>query len=155
MIAIDPTESQQRALNVLQRVAAGSSMICGMFLIYSVLRSQYYRRRIFHRIMMGCAIAVVLIACLDFWGSAAVPQEGRPGAPDHLIIGARGNTTTCTIQGYLTYVSAFAVPFYYISLSLLSLMAIRSNFKVQKYIWIEKYIHVAVYVVPLGTLRTC
>ena len=151
MLVIDITESQERALDVTERIASAISMFSGMFIISTVIRSPYYRQRIYHRIMMGCAVAVMITACLQMWGAAASPREGQPGAADHTIFGARGNTTTCSIQGFLIYVSSFAVPLYYISLSLLSLMAFRSKFKVQELIWIEKWIHIAVYAVPLSS----
>ena len=204
-VNITITVSQQIALNIIQRVAAICSMGCSVYLITSVLRSKYYRSRIYHRIMVGCAINIVLICCVDLWGSLAVPSSygihymnddvdsnnggdsvvdsatntsmdtyyddynDNPAQYDgetvtsttnnnhhnqqqstlHYVVGARGNITTCNIQGFLYVALSFQIPFYYISLSLLSLMAIRSKFQLVKYMWIEKYIHIAVHVLPI------
>jgi len=98
----------------------------------------------YHRIMLGCAINIMILNANRMWGSAAVP-EGTPG-----FIGARGTTETCTAQGFLSTLG-FVVPSYYVALSVLCFLAVRNKFKVEKYQWIEKYIHVGAYVLPLST----
>jgi hypothetical protein len=79
-----------------------------------------------------------------FWGTAAVPA-GTPG-----VFGAKGTTATCSAKGFLNQVG-FAVPSYYCALSLYSFVAVRNNFNLEKYIWIERWIHIGVYVYPVAS----
>ena len=138
-------ENEQHLLNVLPRVAASISICCSSCIIYTVLSSEFYRRRIYHRIMMGCSVNIILLNIVQIWGPAAVPKD-TPG-----VCGAQGTIMTCSMQGFLYQLLMFVVPFYYVALSFLSLAAIVSKFETQRYRWIEKWIHIAVHVFPLAS----
>ena len=147
---------QQRILNTCERIGACISILCSLWIIVTVSCSKYYKCRIYHRIMMCCSINIILLNITHLWGSAAIPKNYQSPYVDeygnqHIIAGARGNITTCTVEGILDYISQFAVPFYYVALSLLSLAAVVYRFNLKDYMWIEKYIHVSVYAVPLGS----
>ena len=147
MVDLGLSESHQRVLNLCERIGASISILCSLYLVKTVLSSQYYRCRIYHRIMMGCAVNIILMGIVILWGSAAVPKDFA----GHHVVGASGNRTTCTIQGFLDLFLQFAVPFYYVALSLLSLLAMHTKFEIKRYLWIEKWIHAAVYVLPLSS----
>jgi hypothetical protein len=94
--------------------------------------------------MLGTALNVMALNTWQFWGTAAVPA-GTPG-----VHGAKGTTTTCSAQGFLNQLG-YVVPSYYCALSLYSFVAIRNNFDLGKYIWIERWIHIGVYVYPVAS----
>jgi hypothetical protein len=126
----------------LPKVAAAISFISSLYIVVTVLRNRHYRSRVYHRLMLGLAINMTWLAPWQFWGTSAVP-EGTPG-----VYGARGTTATCSAQGFMSQFG-FSVPFYYIAMSLYFYQAVRNNFEISKYTWIEKWIHVGVYVFPL------
>lgn len=71
------------------------------------------------------------------------------GTPD--VDGAHGNSTTCTIQGFLFQIT-MTIPFYYVFLSCYSwAVIVQGTFDPARYEWIEKYIHVGVHIFPLGS----
>ena len=80
--------------------------------------------------------------------SFAVP-EGTPG-----YLAATGTIQTCTASGFLFLLTAVAIPIYYSSLSLHAFVAIKNNFQEQQYRWIEKYIHLVAWLVPLAFATT-
>ena len=143
-IDIDLTYEQQRWLNILPRVGAGISLCCSFYLVITVVSNPYYRKRIYHRIMAACALNIVVLNATSLWGSAAVPYDSG-------LLGARGNTATCSAQGWLLQFSQFVVPSYYVALSLLSYFSIRHKFHVPEYQHIEKWIHVSVYIFPIAS----
>lgn len=133
------TIEQQITLAIIQRVAGIISLTCSI----CIMKCAYtYRSRVYHRLMFGLA-ANLCIWCIvvAIYGTLAIPTQ----TPN--VYGAYGNVTTCTIQGFVAQFG-FVVPFYYIALSLYSYQAVVSNFNLHKYMWIEKYIHVGVYIFP-------
>ena len=79
------------------------------------------------------------------YGAVAVPVD----TPD--TWGAFGTTETCTAQGFFSQLS-MAVPLYYAFLSCYSwIVVVYGNFDPNKYRWIEKYIHIAVHLWPIGS----
>jgi len=87
-------------------------------------------------------IALVPLSLMYAWSTLAVP-EGTPG-----YVGASGNVNTCTAQGFISMVFSLAVPTYYGAFVLQAFMGIKNNFNEQKYVWIEKWIHLAAYLIP-------
>eukprot|EP00339_Tiarina_fusa_P022510 CAMPEP_0116996312 /NCGR_PEP_ID=MMETSP0472-20121206/162_1 /TAXON_ID=693140 ORGANISM="Tiarina fusus, Strain LIS" /NCGR_SAMPLE_ID=MMETSP0472 /ASSEMBLY_ACC=CAM_ASM_000603 /LENGTH=359 /DNA_ID=CAMNT_0004694895 /DNA_START=258 /DNA_END=1338 /DNA_ORIENTATION=- len=79
----------------------------------------------------------------QLWGSAAVPEDTG-------LVGARGNAATCSAQGFIIQL-AFVIPSYYVALSLVSYFSIRNKFQTWKYRYIEKWIHVGVFLFPIGS----
>ena len=135
------TETQLLAYNVATRCAASLSLCASIYMAVSAIRC---RSRIYHRLILGLSTHLILYCCWHLYGSAAVP-EGSPNSR-----GARGTTQTCTAQGFFLQLS-FCVPLYYVCLSFYSFFAVRNNFDVVKYLWIEKWIHVGVHVFPVGS----
>ena len=74
-MVIRPNEYQQQIINLVVRVASFISLIAATHLIYTVMKSKYYRKRIFHKMMMCCSCHIVLFNILLIWGQAAVPIE--------------------------------------------------------------------------------
>jgi hypothetical protein len=142
-IEINLSYNQQRWLNILPRIGAGISIVCSLYIVVAVVGSPYFRNRIYHRIMAACAVNTILLNMNQLWGSAAVPE-------DEDLLGASGNTATCSAQGFLAQLS-LVVPSYYVALSLLSYFSIRNKFEVSKYQYIEKWIHIGVYLFPFGS----
>jgi len=147
---IDRTEVQQLALNIIPRIAAVISLCCALHIIMTVLRSKYYRNRIYHRIMLGCAINIIIHAGVLIWGTAALPVVDSTDETS-ITLGAAGNTTTCSVSGFLHYYAIFVTPLYYVTLSFLSVAAFRNKFDFSKFAWIEKWIHIGVYIFPLSS----
>ena len=67
-----------------------------------------------------------------------------------MTVGSMGSEATCAIQGFLIMVFYMAFPFYYASISVCAYLAVKSNFDEEKYAWIEKWIHLGAYALPLS-----
>mmetsp|Transcript_37987 Transcript_37987/g.41996 ORF Transcript_37987/g.41996 Transcript_37987/m.41996 type:complete len:376 (+) Transcript_37987:242-1369(+) len=126
----------------MPRFSALVSLWCAILLITSILRSKYYRNRIYHRINLGCGLNIILLCVLKLWGSAAEPTNNN--------IWARGTIATCSISGFLHHIAIFIIPQYYCALSLLSYAAFRNKIRLSNFCRIEKWIHIGVYVFPLA-----
>ena len=50
--------------------------------------------------------------------------------------------------GFFFLLLSLAVPIYYSSLSLQALLSLKNNFKEEKYVWVEKYIHLTAWGIP-------
>ncbi|KAL7541198.1 hypothetical protein ACHAWF_006877 [Thalassiosira exigua] len=74
-----------------------------------------------------------------------MPPETSPWA-----IGTLGTPTTCTIQGFLITTFEYAFPFYYASFSILAYVSLKNDFKESNYAWMEKFIHLGAYILPLS-----
>jgi hypothetical protein len=141
------SEWQHRLLNIIPRLGSMISLACAAWLIWSIfLRRNPNRRGIFHRLMMGCGVNIMILQLNILWGQWAVPVEFQ----DEGFPMARGNTATCSAQGFL-YIMGFVVPSYYVTLSVLCYLAIRHKFRLANYRWIEPYVHVGVYLFPLAS----
>jgi len=136
------SDREQVLLNVMPRFSALISLWCAILLITSILRSKYYRNRIYHRINLGCGLNIIILCVLKLWGSAAEPTNNN--------IWARGTIATCSISGFLHHIAIFIIPQYYCALSLLSYAAFRNKIRLSNFCRIEKWIHIGVYVFPLA-----
>ena len=137
------TDQEHLILTTFQRCGAAISLLASLSIAYSVLSNPYYKRRIFHRIMLACSLNTIILNINMSIGPAAVPV-GTDGFYDR----AKGTTQTCSAQGFF-YMWGYIVPSYYASLSLLSYKAVRNKFNINKYAWVEPYVHVVVYIYPL------
>ena len=75
------------------------------------------------------------------YGTAAIPQSVD-------VLGSYGNTATCTTQGFFIYLTGSTAIFYYSSFSVYSFVGVLQNFEKEKYMWVEKYIHILVHIYP-------
>jgi len=141
----DFTQSQMVALTVTQSIAGLVSVLGGLHMAWGAWKR---RHQIFHRLMLALSIYTILYGIYNVWGAAAVPK-GTPGTS-----GARGNTTTCTIQGFLFNLT-MTINFYYVFLSVHSwAIIIHNNVNVdelvsKQYRWIEYLVHGGVHLVPV------
>ena len=172
LVEITLDDAQQQWLNVVPSVGAAISIGCCLFVIITVLRSQYYRSRIYHRIMVGSSIGILITSTGFVWGQAAIPV----GTPD--IAHARGSIETCTAQGFLVQFR-IVLFIYYTGLSIICYINARSLHKnIQQHQhqhyhqnrqqqgqeqhidtakdkksselgWLEKYVHAICFLYPL------
>merc|ERR1740130_562430 len=106
-----------------------------------------YKRRdhVYHRLMLGLSIHILLWSPWHIIGPLAVPK----GTPE--TWGAYGTTQTCTAQGFF-FQLAMCIPLYYVFLSCYSwVVIVYGNFNPKKYQWIEKYIHIIVHIYPIAS----
>lgn len=143
---LDLTERQQKLLSSLPALAAILSAGCCLSLIFTVLSSRYYRSRIFHRIMLGCAINILCLNCVTVLAPYATPKGSS------IMVNAKGSEATCSAQGFMQHMF-FAVPFYFFALALLCYVSIRNKFQdiPKTYAWMEKWIHVGAYLYPIAS----
>ena len=137
------TDAQRITLATVPRIAACISLVSSGYMAVAAFRQR--RSRIYHRLMFGLTIHMIQYSVWNIYGPAAVPV----GTPN--VWGAAGNTKTCTAQGFFLQIASQAGYFYYVLLAAYSFQAVRNNFNEEKYIWMEKWIHVAVHVWPIGT----
>ena len=136
------TDAQRFTLAIVPRIAACISLLSSVYMAVAAFRQR--KSRIYHRLMFGLTIHMIQYSVWNIYGPAAVPV----GTPN--VWGAAGSTQTCTAQGFFLQVSQ-AGYFYYVLLAVYSFQAVRHNFNEEKYIWMEKWIHVAVHIWPFGT----
>ena len=107
------SEKQKWILAIAPRIAAGISVICTVGMGIAIIKSPWARSRIYHRLMLGCTLPILIQNTAQLWGPSAAPSD------TDWVIGATGNYTTCSIQGFM-YQFRLVVPSYYLILSLLA-----------------------------------
>lgn len=140
----DIPPSQQRILAIAPRICASISIVCALIMAAAIMLSTYRRRRIYHRLMLGCVPSIIILNIAQLWGQAAAPE-----GTDH-VLGARGNAGTCTAQGFM-YQFRLVVPSYYAVLSLMTYRLIKSKFKHSLGQTEEYLVHIGVYVFPIAS----
>ncbi|OEU08205.1 hypothetical protein FRACYDRAFT_249993 [Fragilariopsis cylindrus CCMP1102] len=136
------TEHEQIILSWTARIAGIISFISGLYILCLA-----YKRRdhVYHRLMLGLSIHILLWSPWHVIGPLAVPR----GTPE--TWGAYGTTQTCTAQGFF-FQLAMCIPLYYVFLSCYSwVVIVYGNFNPKKYQWIEKYIHIIVHIYPIAS----
>ena len=131
-------------LSISVRVAAFVSLCCGS---YMAVKSYQNRHLIFHRLMLGLSLHLIMYCCWSIYGTSAVPYQEDA---EFNVWGARGTTSTCTAQGFFAQLGQ-AVAFYYVGLSFYSFQAVRFNFQIEKYRWVEHCIHIFVNLWAFGS----
>jgi hypothetical protein len=96
--------------------------------------------------MLGTALNMMLLCVPNLWGTVAIP-EGTSSVGSW----AKGTAASCSAQGYL-YQFGYVIPSYYVALSIYSFMAVRNNFRLEKYKWIEPWIHVGIHIYPIASV---
>ena len=138
------TEGQSMTLSISVRVAAFVSLCCAS---YMAVKSYQNRHLIFHRLMLGLSLHLIMYCCWSIYGTSAVPYQEDA---EFNVWGARGTTSTCTAQGFFAQLGQ-AVAFYYVGLSFYSFQAVRFNFQIEKYRWVEHCIHIFVNLWAFGS----
>ncbi|VEU35650.1 unnamed protein product [Pseudo-nitzschia multistriata] len=128
------TKNQDIFLVYMGRVFGFLSILAGFYIFYWAWRR---KEHVYHRLMMGISVYLILTRPMFVYGVSAVP-EGTPG-----VWGAKGTTATCTAQGFIIHIGGMAAPTYFIGLSVYAWAVVAyANFDAKKYQWIEKYIHI-------------
>ena len=146
VVEIELTTQQQKVMHALCRVGGSVSICCSLYMMISILKSQYYRSRIYSRLVFGNAISIVLLSITNLWGSAAVPQD------TDYIHGANGTVATCSASGFLWYFSLLSVGNCFVAQALVAFLSIR-YYKQRSNVLerAEPWIHVGIYIFPLGS----
>lgn len=139
-----PTTVQQWAMAYAIKPTALLSLFSSFYVIYFLLIAHPDKlKRMYHRLVLAMNINVVPMTIKFLWGTWAIPK----GTP--YTIGAIGTRQTCTTQGFLGIFSIFTVSYYYASLSVFAFLAVKHSFKEAEFQWVEKWIHIGAYVLPL------
>jgi hypothetical protein len=115
----------------------GSSLV--MYTIVSHKKGLYQIR---NRLFFGLASSDIVLTTWMILGSIPLPAEGLG-----LMLGGKGNTRTCTAQGFFLQL-AFAVPLYNAAIMVYYLLVIR--YQIQDFRRIEPFLHGIAILLPLG-----
>lgn len=116
----------------MTRVVGIIIILCSILAIW---RTWSRREVLFHRLVLGMGIHLVIFGVTYVVGAAAVPAHTTNA------IGNTGTMATCTAQGFLIYVASLSAIFYYISFSLNCTKGTSRRF--------QKYVHLGVHVYPV------
>lgn len=143
---VAPTTSQMRALAYAPKPFAALSFLASISVMYYLLiRHPEKRKRMYHRLVFYTFICFLPLSFCMFWGTWALPVGSVPWA-----VGVSGTELTCSIQGFLVTAFFMAFPIYYASIGVLANVALKNDFQEEKYAWMEKWVHVTAYLVPLS-----
>ena len=147
------TRNQVIALAIVPRIAACISLVCGIYMAKTAYGYRHRKTGMYHRLMFGLSMHVILYSTWHVIGTAAVPIN----TPD--TFGNIGTITTCTIQGFFLQLS-YCISFYYVILSFYSFIAVRNNFNlvpiIKRYfrgnvLLFEGTFHILVHIFPVGS----
>jgi len=138
------TDKQLTINEWVPRVAGAITFLSAICMIVMAL---IRRDRLFHRLILGMSLHMLLQGSFRMYGTFAIPSD----ASDEEARNASGTTATCTVQGFFLYVCINASLFYYSALPVYSYVNVMNNFDKAKYLWIEWYIHVIVHIFPIGS----
>ena len=145
----EPTLAQQRALVYAVKPFAALSILSSMYVFYYLLvRHPEKRSRMYHRLILATFVNLFVNSLATFARSWALPADTN-------YVGAVGNNVTCSVVGAFFIVTWMTVASYYTSLSIFGLVAVKNNFRQEKFHWIEKWIHIWVYTCPLIVVICC
>jgi len=148
MIAPESTEDESfvsYALKVDEMAARIGGVIQFLCALYMLVIAWKRRQWLFHRLVFGMSIYLMVASIFLTYGKAAIPGD-KPN-----MLGSRGTITTCTIQGFSIYVCMMTSIFYYVSFSVYSYVGVLNNFEKAKIVWVEKWIHLLVHLYPIST----
>eukprot|EP00579_Thalassiosira_antarctica_P033216 CAMPEP_0201999514 /NCGR_PEP_ID=MMETSP0905-20130828/6081_1 /ASSEMBLY_ACC=CAM_ASM_000554 /TAXON_ID=420261 /ORGANISM="Thalassiosira antarctica, Strain CCMP982" /LENGTH=404 /DNA_ID=CAMNT_0048555765 /DNA_START=124 /DNA_END=1338 /DNA_ORIENTATION=+ len=145
MTFVLPTTTQMRALAYAPKPFAALSFLSSLFGMYYILiRHREKQKRMYHRLILSTFVCIMPLSFCLFLGTWAMPSGSVPW-----VVGNSGTSVTCSIQGFIWAICIMAFPFYYASLSIFAYVAVKNNYKEEKYVWMEKWIHVGAYLPPL------
>jgi hypothetical protein len=142
------SRSQYRVFQIPHFVAP-LSIIGSLAIVYRILRFDRYdldarNRRTYHRLLVAMSIC-------DVFGSGALIFATTPIPRETLLELARGNTATCTAQGFFFHWFALAVLYYNTGLMIYFALTIRYRWTESRAAkWLEPVIHVWSLLVPFA-----
>ena len=139
-----PTAADQKMMALAPKIPAILSLISSVCVLVSFYRSPEKRKKLFHRLAFVMSFYGVIQSLIYITGTFAFPYNTP------FTYASKGNVSLCVIQGFLTQWT-MAIPLYYTSLSIYCLVAIKEQFKQEKIVWIEKWIHGSIHVFLLVT----
>lgn len=144
----DLLSSQRKTIakiHSIRFVMAPLSLAASIALICHILRSPKGLSTTYHRLLLGLSVADIMSSLANSLNSAMTPQE-----LDYLIPNSSGSTTSCSAQGCLIWMGAFAGSLYNSSISFYYLAIIRYG-KKEHYIRrrLEPWFHAISIVIPL------
>ncbi len=121
----------------ITRTSACISVIASALLIAHILRSHQGLSTTYHRLVFGISFSDIVFSFAIALGTVMVPKD-----LDYWISGVRGNTGTCTAQGFLVTVGMVSSVWYNCSICFYYLAIIRYN-KTDTYIKkkLEPWLH--------------
>ena len=135
------TFAQRKALSITPHVTGLISFLGSAFIVVEILRDRSKRSQIYHRLILGISITTLLSSI--FFGLSTWPiPEGTAHVYD-----ARGNTRTCTAQGFFLALS-FVAPMYSVVLAAYYLAVIGYSRKERELRKLERFAHA--FVILLG-----
>ena len=104
---------------ILRHVAGSISLSASSILVWSVLRSHIRLSSTFNRLLFGLCVADIMSSCAYMLSTVMIPKE-----VDYFYWNARGNTTTCNLQGFL-HVMGFSASLYNCSICIYYLAIVK------------------------------
>jgi len=138
--------NQIKTRGVIFHTLGTVSTIASMCLVVHILRSHHGLSTTYHRLVLGLSIGDIMSSFANVLGSTMVPKE-----MNYYVLGAQGNMTTCTAQGFLIAVGFITTNLYNCSICLYYLSIIRYN-KKDEYIRnkLEPWFHGISIIFPLA-----
>jgi len=119
-------------------VTGSISIICSLTIIVLILRSTTRLSDIFHRIMVGLSLADITLSVAMSFGTVPSPKG------DYAVDFARGDTSTCNVQGFFYLFGAASAPLYAITLQLYFLLRIKYDIAKESIVKnVEPFLHAA------------
>ncbi len=120
------------------------STIVSLWIGITIIRDKNKMSKMYHRLALGLCISSAVNSFFYFISSWSVPA-GTPGCSSSI-----GTNFTCSLTGFFHQLG-FVVPCYYVSLAFYVYFALKCEFRIEEIEWMEKYIHMGVFVFPLGS----
>lgn len=123
--------------------ALASLIVCSIVAI-RIFRNEKKMAKMYHRLALGMCVTSAVNSLFFMLASWSVPS-GTPGA-----IHCLGTKNTCAFTGFMHQLG-FVVQYYYVSLAVYVYFALSCQFRIREIQWMEKYIHISVFLIPIGT----
>jgi len=109
----DTETSKRESLTnaIFQTVASIVSLLASITILWMVFRSHEQLSSIFHRLLLMLSISDIISSIAIGLSTIPIPSEYKD-----IIWNAKGNTTTCQMQGFFIFIGSMAAPLYNCSL---------------------------------------
>ena len=137
-MVISYSHSQQVALALVPKLTGFLSFSCSSYIVYSILKDQRRRHKVYHRLICGTCVIDVLSSISFGLSTWPIPRDAG-------MLWASGTMATCQAQAFVNQV-AIGSPLYNGALSIYYLLSIQYSWedtRIQRYEWIF-------HLVPLG-----